>query len=918
MLSHLLASDQRFFVPEVVQTSAMDCGPATLKSVLEGFGIPISYGRLREACQTDVDGTSIDTMEDVAIQLGLEAEQIMMPADHLLLEEAQSMPSIVVVRLSSGLTHFVVVWQQYGGFVQVMDPATGRRWPTRQRFLNEIYVHTQPIPVADWREWAGSEGFCAPLQQRLIKVGCEDSVIEHLLHTALDDPGWYPLASLDAATRMVEALIQARGLTAGQDASNILQRFFQRTCQETPGKSTTIPPVYWSVQQPSRSSDSDIVLFRGAVLVRILGRRVADDIPESQAAAEAPLSPELQAALNETPSRPEQELFKLLRADGILVPIVLLLALFIAAGGVMIEAILFLGLLDLGQQLAIVGQKIGAVGALFAFLVALLLLEFPVNAIVLRIGRRLETRLRIAFLEKLSRLSDRYFHSRLVSDMVQRVHGLRLLRMLSSLSIDFIRISFQILFTAIGITWLNPAIAPITILATLFAIGMPFLIQPILIERDLRLRTHLGALSRFYLDSLLGLIPIRTHSGQKAVQREHEGLLVEWVHAGNDFYRAEVVTKGIESLCGLLFAVIIIFHYVVSGGEASGMLLLVYWTLNLSVMGRALASLAVQYPMQRNRFLRLLEPLNAPDEMGQPEDEQDDTKGAEKTMEQTEPMEQTPAPNVAYSRQGVAITLDNVSVQAVGHTILSNVNLHIQPGEHIAVIGPSGAGKSSLVGILLGWHRPSIGQAMVDGHMITETYVRTLRRETVWVDPSVQLWNRSLLHNIQYGNAPSEIPQQDLPIEQANLFDILEKLPDGLQTPLGESGGLVSGGEGQRVRLGRAMFRSGVRLVILDEPFRGLDRAQRRALLIRARQHWQNATLIFISHDVGETQAFDRVLVVEDGHIVEDNAPDVLAAHPDSRYLALVQAEEAIRTGIWSDTTWRRLWLENGYLKEGA
>src|SRR5437016_11261599 len=83
-------SRRRLIVPEVVQTSAMDCGPASLKCLLEGFGISVSYGRLREACQTDVDGTSIDTMEEVAVQLGLEAEQVMLPVDHLLVPEAHA------------------------------------------------------------------------------------------------------------------------------------------------------------------------------------------------------------------------------------------------------------------------------------------------------------------------------------------------------------------------------------------------------------------------------------------------------------------------------------------------------------------------------------------------------------------------------------------------------------------------------------------------------------------------------------------------------------------------------------------------------------------------------------------------------------------------------------------------------------
>ena len=104
-------SRRRFFAPEVIQTSAMDCGPAALKCLLEGFGVGVSYGRLREACQTTVDGTSIDTLETLAQSLGLDAEQVMMPVDHLLLPEAEALPAIVVVRLPTGLTHFVVVWR---------------------------------------------------------------------------------------------------------------------------------------------------------------------------------------------------------------------------------------------------------------------------------------------------------------------------------------------------------------------------------------------------------------------------------------------------------------------------------------------------------------------------------------------------------------------------------------------------------------------------------------------------------------------------------------------------------------------------------------------------------------------------------------------------------------------------------------
>src|SRR5690606_30790739 len=81
-----VVSGRRLLVPEVVQTSAMDCGPAALKALLGGYGIHVSYGRLREACQTHLDGTSIDTLEEILPRLGLDAEQVMVPVDHLLLD----------------------------------------------------------------------------------------------------------------------------------------------------------------------------------------------------------------------------------------------------------------------------------------------------------------------------------------------------------------------------------------------------------------------------------------------------------------------------------------------------------------------------------------------------------------------------------------------------------------------------------------------------------------------------------------------------------------------------------------------------------------------------------------------------------------------------------------------------------------
>jgi ABC-type multidrug transport system fused ATPase/permease subunit len=263
----------------------------------------------------------------------------------------------------------------------------------------------------------------------------------------------------------------------------------------------------------------------------------------------------------------------------------------------------------------------------------------------------------------------------------------------------------------------------------------------------------------------------------------------------------------------------------------------------------------------------------------------------------------------------VSIAFKNVSVRAGGNAILSGIDVFIAPGSHVAVVGPSGAGKSSLFGLLLGWHRPAEGSVLIDDVPHDGAGVDRLRRSTAWVDPSVQIWNRSLLENLCYG-AGDELGEIAAVMEAAELRDVMEGLPEGQQTVLGEGGGVVSGGEGQRIRLGRAMLRSSARLVILDEPFRGLDREKRRTLLARARRMWQRSTLLCGTHDIGETRSFERVLVMDRGRIVEDGAPAELATQTGSRYRALLEAEEAVRTKLWSGAEWRRLRMEDGRLVE--
>jgi ATP-binding cassette subfamily B protein len=249
-----------------------------------------------------------------------------------------------------------------------------------------------------------------------------------------------------------------------------------------------------------------------------------------------------------------------------------------------------------------------------------------------------------------------------------------------------------------------------------------------------------------------------------------------------------------------------------------------------------------------------------------------------------------------------------VSVRAAGHRLLEDIDLAIEPGSHVAIVGSSGAGKTTLFGVLLGFHFPEAGRVLVDGALLSGERLADVRSSTAWVDPSVQLWNRSLAENLRFGNEDD--------CDFRGVEDVLSPLSRSSDARLGEGGALVSGGEGQRVRFGRALLRTGVRLALLDEPFRGLDRETRRAFLERAREHWRDATLLAITHDVSESESFDRVLVLDQGRLVEEGTPEELLQRTGSRYRRLIEAERKLAK-LWSDGSWRSFRLENGRLVGG-
>jgi ABC-type bacteriocin/lantibiotic exporter with double-glycine peptidase domain len=866
---------RRWLIPEVVQTSAMDCGPATLKSLLDGFGIAASYPRLRDACSTDLDGTSIDQIEETANRFGLDAEQVMLPVDHVWLDRSTALPALVVMITPGGATHFVVAWRRWGSWVQVMDPATGRRWQTVADVLAHTYRHSQAVPADDWRQWAGSRDFLKPLERRLQQLGLRADDRRLLIATAIDDASPGRLAALDAAARFVESLAAERALDRGASSRAVIDQLMARP--------EMIPDLWWSARLDP--SDRAQIVMRGAVLMRVNGVRASAERDR------ASLSPEFARALTDRAPTPLSALRSTLRTAGVSFQLSSAVAVALAAAFVVGEALLLRAAFDITRWLAIGSQRWWAVGAAAVFLGVVTLLDRTVSETACQVGRTFEGSWRLAFLSRIPRLGDAYFRSRLLSDVAERAHSMHRLRDLPRSLTAIVRVACALVFTVAGIAWLYPGSGATATLAALVAIAVPLGAQPWLEERDLRARSHAGALSRFFVDALLGVTAVRAHGAARAIEYEHEQLLAEWGRAARIAGRSAAFVQSLQAFASLFVVIAMLFRRFAVHGDVGG-LLLVYWALSIPTLGQEFALLACQYPRLRNTLLRVTEPLGAAEDPGA----DDDTRTTE--------------------LGGVAITMDQVSVSAGGHPVLADLDLCIAPGEHVAIVGTSGAGKSSLAGLLLGWNRSTTGVCAVDGRPIDGAALTRLRRSTVWISPEVHLWNRTLLDNLQYGGT-DDAAMGDV-LDTAALIPLVEKLPDGLQTALGESGRLLSGGEGQRVRFGRGLCRSQARLVVLDEAFRGLERARRQRFLAVARRRWAHATVLNITHDIEDTLTFDRVLVIDAGRIVEDGAPQELFRRAGSRYRELLNAAESISDRVWSDAEWRALRLEDGYLRDGA
>ena len=229
-------------------------------------------------------------------------------------------------------------------------------------------------------------------------------------------------------------------------------------------------------------------------------------------------------------------------------------------------------------------------------------------------------------------------------------------------------------------------------------------------------------------------------------------------------------------------------------------------------------------------------------------------------------------------KHGITVDISSFTYPEANTPTMSNINCHFAKGQTTAIVGQSGSGKSTMISALLRFYPIDHGSINWDDTNIETMDIESYRSAFSYVSQQVSLFNASIADNIAYG-ALAKASEKDIiaACKQANAWEFIEQLPEGLNTQIGERGTLLSGGQRQRLAIARALLKN-ASVIILDEATSALDTASEQAIQDALVRLMKDRTTIVIAHRLSTIEGADTIIVMEQGHIVEQGDHSSLLA----------------------------------------
>ena len=513
---------------------------------------------------------------------------------------------------------------------------------------------------------------------------------------------------------------------------------------------------------------------------------------------------------------------------------------------------------------ALIGRDVGALWRVVLAFAALTILSFALNVVsglrYTRVSAEILFDMRVALFRHLQRLSPRFYAHMPLGQIASRIN--------SDIA-EIQRVAAEVALSWVGsVVFLVGAVAILIALdPLLFAVSLAVL--PLSLFTLVRYRRRLedsiavvrdrgAGIGTFLIDALQGMRVVVTHNAQErevARFRERNDAFIDAL------LRMRRLTYLSGGMPGLLLAMGSAAVFLVGGlrvidGAITIGTLVAFVAYQMRLLGpvQSLMGLYASVATARVSLRRVHEILDTPPEVTEADDA------------------------IALPSARGEIMLDDVSFTFDrGAPVLDRASLTIRAGERVAIAGASGGGKSTIADLLVRQLDPASGRVLLDGYDLRTIRLGDVRRHIVVVEQEPFIFNASVAENIRYARPDASAPDIAAAARAAGLADLIDRMPLGLDSPVGERGRALSAGERQRVAIARA-FLADPAVLVLDEATGAIDPATEAQVMSGYEAVMRGRTTIVISHRLEPARRADRVVVLRGGRIVEDGPADALIA----------------------------------------